>query len=208
MPLLLKAVKRYASLYFKTLKNMHKHFKLLLLLLAISFTSYIIVILDLLLLYEIFIDIILVLTLWGAIGLLAVTINEIFKYKQLPKTLLSITFIILSGSYILTYEIRNGAFAGPKYLDAAFLDDRSRMDLTLYENGKFVIYSNWLFGEDRYDGIYHLKGDTIVFDKYPVLDNDFISKEILINRTENKIYFRKNKDGIYDESFYYFQIDK
>ncbi len=155
---------------------MHKHFRLLLLLVAVSFSAYLVDISDLFLSYEIFIDIIVVFTLWGSVGLLVVTVIEVFKQRQLPKTILSIALIIMTSCYILTFALRNGAFAGPKYIDAAFLDDRSRMDLTLYENGKFVIYSNWLFGEERYEGEYHLKGDTIIFDNYPVVDNDFISK--------------------------------
>lgn len=187
---------------------MHKYFRLLLLLIAISYAAYIVAISDILLAYEIFVDIALVIALWGAAGLLVITIIEIFKYKKLPNTILSITFLILTCSYILTYATRNGALSGEKYLEAAFLDDRSRMDLTLYKNGEFVIYSNWLFGEERYTGSYHLKGDTIVFDKYPMPENDFISKEIVINRTEKKIYFREVGNGNYEMSFYYFQIDK
>jgi hypothetical protein len=187
---------------------MQKHFIFLLLLLAISFSAYIVVISDVYLTYEIFVDIVLVLTLWGAFGLLVTIIIEIYKLKQLPNTILSIIFIVLTYAYAFTYATRNGILAGPKYLEAVFLDDRSRIDLALYENGKYIIYSNWLFGESRYDGTHHLKADTIVFDKYPLVDNDFISKEILINRNEKKVYFRKEKNGIYDMSFYYFQISK
>ncbi|NEU08627.1 hypothetical protein GZH53_09920 [Flavihumibacter sp. R14] len=109
-------------------------------------------------------------------------------------------------AFTTTYGERNGMLWGKEIIDSAFIDDRSRMDLTLYENGKFLIYSNWLFGEDRFEGTYKLNGDTIIFDKFPVTDNDFIGQKIIIDRTERKIYFRKGKDGNYDKSFYYFQI--
>ena len=98
-------------------------------------------------------------------------------------------------------------FWGKKIIESAFLDDRSRMDLELYENGKYLIYSNWFFGENRFEGNYKLNGDTIIFAKTPVTDNDFIEQKIVIDRSEKKIYFRKGINESYDKSFYYFQID-
>ncbi|MEI7508035.1 MAG: hypothetical protein WCJ62_01055 [Flavobacterium sp.] len=111
-------------------------------------------------------------------------------------------------SFTLIYNYRNGAFFGTKYLTGTFLDERSRMDIILYKNGKYIIFSNWLFGEDRFEGNYKVDNDTILFEKYPIIDNDFISQKIVINKVEKKIYFRKNKNGNYNKDFYYFKIEE
>jgi len=79
------------------------------------------------------------------------------------------------------------------------------MDLTLFENGRYLIKSNWLFGEETFTGKYQMKGDTIEFEKYPVIENDAVAKRII--RKNNKIYFNLNNQGKYDTTFYYFQID-
>ena len=105
----------------------------------------------------------------------------------------------------LNYLYRNGFFWGKKIIEATFLDDRSRMDLTLFENGNYLINSNWLFGEESFTGTYKMKNDTIEFINYPVTDNDFIAKKNIIYR--DKIYFRQDNSGHYDTTFYYFQID-
>jgi len=105
----------------------------------------------------------------------------------------------------LNYCYKNGFFWGKKIIEAAFLDDRSRMDLTLYENGHFLISSNWLVGVETFTGKYHINGDTIEFTKYPIVDNDFVAKRII--RKDKKIYFRLNDSFNYDTTFYYFQID-
>lgn len=115
------------------------------------------------------------------------------------------SFIILIVSMPLNYCYRNGLFWGKKIIEAAFIDDRSRMDLTLYKNGNFLINSNWLFGDETFTGKYQIKGDTIEFTKYPVVDNDFVAKKII--RKNKKIYFRLNNPSNYDTTFYYFQID-
>ena len=100
---------------------------------------------------------------------------------------------------------RNGGFWGNKIIEGVFIDDRSRMDLTCFENGHYIIYSNWLFGAETFTGKYSLHGDTIEFNTYPVVDNDFVSKKIIWKG--NKIYFTQDKSGNYDTTFYYFQID-
>ena len=125
--------------------------------------------------------------------------------KRFPSPSLIITFLFFSILIPLNYCFRNGLFWGKKVIEAAFLDDRSRMDLTLFENGHFLINSNWLFGDETFTGKYRLRGDTIEFTKYPVTDNDFIEKKIV--RKNNKIYFRKDNADNYDTTFYYFQID-
>jgi hypothetical protein len=100
---------------------------------------------------------------------------------------------------------QNGGFWGKKVLESAFIDERSRMNLTLFENGKYQIVSNWLIGQESFTGNYKIYKDTIEFEEYPVIDNDFISKKIIIKN--NKIYFRLDNFGKYDTTFYYFQID-
>lgn len=186
--------------------TLQKEFNILLLALSIAFGLYIIEIKDWLVMYEIFIDIPLFLILLGAFGLLVITIIGIFKSKQLPKTLSIIFFLTITMSFSTIYARRNGLIWN-KNIEASFLDDFSRTDITLYDNGKYIIFNNWMFGEMRFEGKYKLLGDTIIFEKMPVTDNDFISKEIIIDRKSKRIYFRKDKDGNYEKSFYYFQIE-
>jgi hypothetical protein len=179
---------------------------ILLILLGGSYVLYLVEINDLLLMYEIFIDIPLILLLGGSIVVFVKLLILATKQKRLPNKFIVLGTLVIIILFLLTYGVRNGAFYGEKIIDSAFLDDRSRIDLTLYENGKYIIFSNWLFGEERFQGTYKIKGDTIYFDNYP-LKNNFIAKKIVINKKEKKIYFKKNKNGKYDRSFYYFQID-
>jgi len=179
---------------------------ILLILLGGSYVLYLVEINDLLLMYEIFIDIPLILLLGGSIVVFVKLLILATKQKRLPNKFIVLGTLVIIILFLLTYGVRNGAFYGEKIIDSAFLDDRSRIDLTLYENGKYTIFSNWLFGEERFQGTYKIKGDTIYFDNYP-LKNNFIAKKIVINKKEKKIYFKKNKNGKYDRSFYYFQID-
>ena len=142
----------------------------------------------------------------GIVATIILVINAICRsiyLRQLPSKKILYTFLILLASMPLNYCYRNGMFWGKKMVEAAFLDDRSRMDLTLFENGHYIISSGTPFSEETYIGKYQLNGDTIEFNKYPVVDNDFVARKII--RKKNKIYFNLLKSGEYDTTFYYFQ---
>lgn len=174
--------------------------------LTLSYSLYLVEINDILLYYEIFISLAIAITLIWSISIVVLIVIRIRETKQLPYWLpISLSLFILVA-YSLHFGSRNGLFDGEKVLDGAFLDDRSRMDLALYSNGKYTIYSNWLFGEQRFEGRYELKGDTIIFKNYPVIDTDFVADKIIIDREKERIYFRRFEDGTYEEDFYYFQI--
>lgn len=128
-----------------------------------------------------------------------------FINKKLPSTWILTILIFLTISIPIYNYYQNGGFWGKKIIESAFIDDRSRMDLTLFENGKYQIISNWLIGQESFTGNYKIHNDTIEFERFPVIDNDFISKKIVIK--DKKIYFRQNETGKYDTTFYYFQID-
>ena len=180
---------------------------LLLFLLCISYALYLLVAFDFVPTYEIFADLALFFTLQGSLGLLFLIVANTYKTKVFLNTTLSLLICAITFCFIITFGYRNGWFEGQMVMDAAFLDDRSRMDLELYKNGKYIIYSNWLFGEERFEGEYTMQGDTIKFATTPVTDNDFIAQKVLIDRKENRIYFHKLSDGQYEKDFYYFQID-
>lgn len=174
--------------------------------LTLSYALYLVEISDILQFYEIFIFLPIAITLIWSTGLVILIIIKIRETKQQPNLLpVLLTMVIILG-YSLHFGSRNGLFDGEKVLDGAFLDDRSRMDLTLYSNGKYTIYSNWLFGGERFEGRYELKGDTIIFKNYPVVDTDFVAQKIIIDKEGGRIYFRKLSDGAYDKDFYFFQI--
>ncbi|WP_143961210.1 hypothetical protein [Litoribacter populi] len=142
----------------------------------------------------------------GAVALFLMLIVTGIKEVKLPDfKLLSILFIS-GGLFLGIYGFRNGLFWN-KSLEAAFIDERSRMDLMLFENGNYIIFANWFLGEERFEGKYEIRGDTLVFKKSPVTDNDFINTESIIDYNAGKIYFKKGKDGEYDTTYYYFQIN-
>ena len=187
-------------------RTINRNFNLLLVAISIAFGLYIIEIYDWLVMYEILMSIPLIIIIIGSLVLFVITIIKINRLKERPNTLLIFLFLIIIICWSTIYAKRNGFFWN-KFIVASFIDDFSRTDITMYSNGKYIIFENWLFGEQRYEGSYKMKGDTIVFKKMPVTDNDFISKEMIIDRKYNRIYFRKDANGNYDESFYYFQID-
>jgi hypothetical protein len=125
--------------------------------------------------------------------------------KKLPSALIVFMVVIalVAGALILHQQ---GFFYGKKLLDATFLDERSRMDLALYSDGHYIIDSGWMFGSDRYSGTYRQDKESITFDEYPVVDNDFVAKTI--SKRGNKIYFFRDEQGqLKDTSFYYFRIN-
>lgn len=185
---------------------MDKQFKVLVILSFISFLLYLIEISDIILMYEIFISILLTFTLLGGAGLLLIVIIDIIRFKIWPKKMaMYIFFLLIVLPFILIYAKRNGVFSGPEYLQATFIGERERMDLTLYKNGNYTIFHNWLFGEVRLEGTYYQRGDTITF--YNWFVEDIISKkQVVIDNSKNKIFFDQDSTGKYDESYYYFEI--
>lgn len=120
------------------------------------------------------------------------------RENQWPKIYLSLIGSVFFGLLIF-YLFHEWDFLGTKVLKAEFIDDLSRVDLTLWENGKFRAESGYMFGGDRYEGNYRIEGNQIKFNKNPV-ENDFIPMTLSISG--DKIYFRE------DSSFYYFKITR
>jgi|GEM_PF-3414473 len=172
----------------------------------LSFCFYTIEINDWLLPYELILDLLLLSSAIAALGLLSLTIIKTVKIRKLPPLIPLLFFLGVLSIYFFTYGNRNGFFWGKQILNAAFIDDRSRIDLELYENGSYFIYYNWLFAEKRFEGTYQLNQDTIIFHKPKVIDNEFISQKIVIDSSNKRIYFKKDHHGNYDKSFYFFQI--
>ncbi len=141
---------------------------------------------------------------FGAIGLLLATIAISLEKKRVPNKIKLIIVGLLLVTSTIVYMSFNGGFWGEKIISATFLDDRSSMRLKLYKNGKYVLVSDWMFGDKRYIGNYRIETDTIYFDNYPLGDNDFVSKKLVL--VNDSIYFRLLPDGQYDKHFYYFKI--
>lgn len=179
--------------------------KTLLIAISITTTTFFLLSYDLFSILDPFLFLILVI---GSIATFMIIISAIItsiSCRQFPPKWTFISCIVMIISMPLDYSYKNGFFWGKKIIEAAFLDDISRMDLTLFENGHYLIKSNWLFGEETFTGKYQMKGDTIEFEKYPVIENDAVAKRII--RKNNKIYFNLNNSGNYDTTFYYFKID-
>ena len=189
----------------KKIENINRIWSRLVVSTILTTLLYFILSYDLFSAYDIFLFIFFIVCVIETISFFIKAIKICIYSKIFPSKWLLITFLFFSISIPLNYCYRNGLFWGKKVIEAAFLDDRSRMDLTLFENGHFLINSSWLFGDETFTGKYLLHGDTIEFTKYPVIINDLIEKKIV--RKNNRIYFRKDNVGNYDTTFYYFQID-
>ncbi|MCB0540939.1 MAG: hypothetical protein KDE33_25740 [Bacteroidetes bacterium] len=84
-------------------------------------------------------------------------------------------------------------------LKAILIDDLSSINLNLYSDNTFQIYSNDLMGEgDSYLGKFQLRGDTIIFLDKPY-HNDFIPDKIF--KVEDKLIRAYKDDGSIDTSF-------
>lgn len=186
-------------------KESRTYFNILTIVLSTSFGLYLIESFDPFLSYSIFIDFVIGFLLLCLVALFPYVLYLFIKEKQFPSIITAVLFFLIISSYILIERNSIGLLLGEKTLEATFLDDRSRMDLILYKNGKYVIHSNWLSGSENFTGKYNMHGDTIEFEKYPMTDNNFIAKKII--RRGDKIYFFLNKKDLYDTDFYYFKID-
>jgi hypothetical protein len=186
-------------------KSLFRSWKKLLIAIIITTIFFFLLSYDIFLEYSPFLFLALLIGIIATIIFLITAINSSISERQIPSKWIIIACLILIVIMPLNYLYRNGLFWGKKIIEAAFLDDRSRMDLTLFENGNYLINSSWIFGEESFTGTYKMKNDTIEFTKYPVTDNDFIAKKIVIQG--NKIYFSQDIFGHYNTTFYYFQID-
>lgn len=115
--------------------TLQRNFNFSILFFAISYGLYVVEIYDWVLTYEIFIDIPLILIIFCSLVFFALTIIEARKSYRMPSISSILIFIMLLIASVSIYGNRNGMFWGEKVIDAAFLDDRSRIDLKLYENG-------------------------------------------------------------------------
>lgn len=147
--------------------------------------------------------------LLGSLLALVVTsslaVSECISVKKLPSN--RIIFSILPAILVTgcLYSYKQGVFYGKKLIDATFHDERSGMTLALYSTGHYIINSDWMFGSENFSGTYRTLGDSIIFNKFPVVDNDFVA-QIIVKRG-NRIYFNKDKYGDYkDTTYYYFKI--
>ncbi|WP_196889819.1 hypothetical protein [Aureivirga sp. CE67] len=154
--------------------------------------------------FEIFITLIWLLGSFLIIGLLltAIIISDI--EKVFPSKIKLITVGLLLFTYIFVQISFNGGFWGKTLISAEFIDDRSSIRLKLFENGKYILVSDRFFGDERFVGNYKMNSDTIFFENSPLIDNDFVSKEIIIK--DDLSYFYLLPSGEYDKDYYYFKI--
>ena len=88
--------------------------------------------------------------------------------------------------------IHSEFYKSPIVLSAILDDDRSYLELRLRKNNTFEMISNYMFGEDIYEGEYKLSGNKIIFLQKPY-DNDFIPDTVYI--IQDKIVLRFYENG-------------
>lgn len=129
--------------------------------------------------------------------------DSLAERRRLPVGLLA-AVLGLAALTGLSYAWRSGAFYGRKVLTAVFLDDLSRLDLALYQDGHYLLESGWMFGSERFAGRYTLRGDSVVFDA-PVLAPELV--DLVLVRRGRRLYFHR-QGAFTDTSFYYFRIQE
>ncbi len=189
-------------------KRIKKHINTLIILLSISIFIYFILISDILLLFEFFLFFIMIFTIFFSIVVFTVTVAEIAENRYKVNLFSSITISVILILFLIFFSIRNGLFEGQAFFSGAFIDDRSRIDLTLYKNRKFIAFASCMVCEERFDGFYNQKADSIIFEDCPFINKYFDTKVFIIDKDKQKIYFEIDQNGVYDSSFYYFQVDK
>ncbi|UOQ70757.1 hypothetical protein [Hymenobacter cellulosilyticus] len=122
---------------------------------------------------------------------------------KVPPTLLQLGALATAlSAAVLLHLYHQGSFYGREILSARFKDDFSYLDLQLFENGRYIMTSTYIVGEDTYSGTYQKTDTTITFEHFPVIHNDFISQTVRLKG--NRIYFRPDYR---DSSYYHFTIE-
>lgn len=141
---------------------------------------------------------------------LFITVILVIK-EGIKKNKLTSTTHALSLFLILLFILYNSEFLkSKKVLDASLIDDLSRIDLALRENGKFETTISGMFGySEKIRGKYLIKKDSIIFLDKPY-SNDFIPDTVIIDRNKSAIFFKKKRNGEFskEKSFVnYFEIN-
>lgn len=127
-----------------------------------------------------------------------------FNHRLFPKFYSFAISFVLIVSMLLIHCYRNGLFWGSPILEAAFIDELSRMDLELYKNKRYLLVDSWMFGSEQYLGNYQINGDTISLSKFPLTRDSIGIKKLF--RNSNSLYFEQDSTGQYDTTFYKFRI--
>jgi len=129
-----------------------------------------------------------------------------FKKNKLTSITHALGMVVIFSFILYHSEL----FKSKKELDSSLIDDLSRIDLILRENGRFETNSSSLFGTTvSIRGKYLIKNDTIIFLDKPYT-NDFIPDTVVIDRDKNAIFFNKKENGEFSrtKSFVnYFEIN-
>lgn len=151
-----------------------------------------------------------------ALLLANIVANILFIYSAITKSISRhrvppIWIVILIITAILSIPLnscyQNGLFFGKKTLEASFVDEYRNMDLVLYNNSRYIIFSKkWTIAAETFSGSCSIHGDTIVFDKEPIPGKHLISKNVI--REGNRIYFNQSNAGEYNKTFYFFLIEQ
>ncbi|SDG56878.1 hypothetical protein SAMN04487996_12021 [Dyadobacter soli] len=157
--------------------------------------------------YRLYLLIFEILALTLAAGILIVVAVDGWYLKTWPSGIPMALLVISTISYIALICWFNGYLFKRSVINAVFLDDFSSMRLRLFEDGKYVLIDDWMFGTNRYTGHYSWNGDTIKLPYPPIPGRDFIALKMLVDRKARRIYFRRKIDGSYERGFYYFEID-
>ncbi len=131
-------------------------------------------------------------------------------YSGLKRT----KFLIIFHSIFLLllvakHTIDSDTFKSKRILTATLKDDLFHYTLILREDGTCENNVNGFLGfKEQFSGSYKIIEDTIIFSQKPY-DNNFIPDTLLLDRKQNAIFLKKNKDGNFNtkkEWLNHFQI--
>ncbi|TKG97322.1 hypothetical protein EYV94_02510 [Puteibacter caeruleilacunae] len=100
---------------------------------------------------------------------------------------------------LLIYIDTSETFKSRVIYSCELIDDLSRFDLKLRENGRFDNTVSGMFGYyEDYSGRYIQEGDYIIFKDRPY-DNDFLPDTMLLDTTQNALFITRKKDGSFNK---------
>lgn len=100
---------------------------------------------------------------------------------------------------LLLFKIfQSDLFKSKRILSATLYDDLFQYTLIFRENGDCENEVHGMFGfKETFHGKYRFMGDTIVFEKLPYDNKNFIPDTILIDREKKAIFIARDKRGMF-----------
>ena len=136
-------------------------------------------------------------------------IYSYLKYKQTKNRFFYTPSIIFGLTILVTITLtisKNIENNSPVILSAHYDGGGNGLSIILRENGGYELHDYSILGGSVISGAYKIHNDTIYLDKNDPIGNGFMHQKLVI--TPNKILFKINSDGSYENEFFTMKIIK